>query len=394
VICVDDPHNTQTEMTIESDSDRNAVKAWAAELFSTRLNSPKESVIAVTMQRLHQSDLSGVILAAMDDDDEEWVHLCIPNEFDTRRRHYTIVLPQWGEEPWTDPRERDGELMWPERLGPEETKKNKRQLGLYMYAGRYQQLPVPKGGGIIKDDWWQTWDNQTAMRYGRIWKKERMEFPTMELVVGSIDTAMTEKDENNFSAMTVWGIWLDYMGNKRVMLMYAWAKRLGLHEPLTVRMPGETSAEFKIRKRDNMGLVERVAATCTRYHVQRLLIEDKTRGPDLAAELIRLYSREKWGIEKVPVARDKVSRTHSIVPLFTDGMIWAPDTTWAEAVITNCSLFPKGEHDDLHDTVTQFLNWARVSGILLRVEEAEAEREDEMRWHPKEDTVAELYNVG
>jgi predicted phage terminase large subunit-like protein len=152
--------------------------------------------------------------------------------------------------------------------------------------------------------------------------------------------------------------------------------------------------QFKERQRLERGLVEWVADTCKRYKVNRLLIEDKTRGPDLSAELLRLYSRENFGIEKVPVARDKVSRTHSIVPLFTDALVWAPDTRWSEAVIKNCALFPKAEHDDLHDTVTQFLNWARTSGILVRVDEAEAEEEEAMTWKPKEETVSELYGVG
>jgi len=52
---------------------------------------------------------------------------------------------------------------------------------------------------------------------------------------------------------------------------------------------------------------------------------------------------------------DKVSRVHSVAPLFESGMIWAPETTWAEELIEECAAFPNGEYDDLVDSMTQAL---------------------------------------
>jgi hypothetical protein len=46
---------------------------------------------------------------------------------------------------------------------------------------------------------------------------------------------------------------------------------------------------------------------------------------------------------------------------------------WAEMVVAQCSVFPKGKHDDLHDTVTQALNWLRGTGMLQRGAERTAE---------------------
>jgi hypothetical protein len=57
------------------------------------------------------------------------------------------------------------------------------------------------------------WTAEAPM-YGLEWGPkvdDRHEFPQMELVVGSIDTAYGEKEENDYSAMTVWGIWIDRM---------------------------------------------------------------------------------------------------------------------------------------------------------------------------------------
>ena len=263
---------------------------------------------------------------------------CIPMRHDPARHCVTVKLPQYdSDEPWQDPRDPNGEeLMWPERFGEFEVSNLEKALGPYLAAGRLQQLPTPKGGGIIQRDWWQPWDKEEATKYGLEWEPGNREFPKFELVVASLDTAFKEKEENDFNAMTVWGIFLDKARNRRAMLMYAWNKRLPLHGQPVVPYPNELPINFKQRKMDAMGLVELVADTCSRYKVKRLLIEDASRGHDVANELRRLYNRENWGVQLLKPVGDKVSRAHSVVPLFADGAIFAPDTRWADAVITQC----------------------------------------------------------
>lgn len=391
IIVIDDPHNTETEKVVETDADRAKVLSWWKEVRNTRLNDPKLSAIVVVMQRLHEGDLSGKIL---DDESDEWTHLMIPMRHDPSRHCVTVKLPQYvDEEPWEDPRTEDEELMWPERFGEKEVARMEGGMGPYMSSGRLQQAPTPKGGGIIKRDWWQTWDGEAARQYGLEWSATRKEFPEFELVVASLDTSYGEKQENDFNALTVWGIWIDRNKNRRAMLMYGWAKRLPLHGTIVHRIPGEAQVQFDQRQRDAFGLIEWVADTCKRYKVKRLLIEDKTRGRDVAQEINRLYARENWGTQLINPAGDKVSRTHSVVPLFTDRGIWAPNTRWADAVIDQCLSFPKADHDDLHDTVTQFLNWARENGLIVRADEMSAALEDELAYKPPVNSVAAQYGV-
>ncbi len=385
--CIDDPHNVED---VESDVERATAIAWSREIRTTRLNDPKRSAVVVTMQRLHAQDVSGEIL----DSDEDWVHFVIPMVFDEKqvRRCVTIALPQYDtDEPWQDERE-DGDPMWPERFGPKEIE-NFRRLGDWFWSGRYQQSPVPAGGGIIKREFWQPWDNVEAQRYGLEWTGARREYPDIELVVASLDTAYGEKEENDYNALTVWGIWIDFAKNRRAMLMFAWAKRLPLHSREVFAYPNESKADYEARKKENWGLVEWVADTCKRYKVKRLLIEDKTRGRDVANELKRLYARDNWGIELLVPTKDKVTRVHSIVPMFTDNAVWAPDTKWSDEVITQASLFPKAEHDDYVDTCSMFLLWAREKELLVRADEMSAAMEDEAMWKPHEETVAEAYGV-
>lgn len=317
----------------ETSAERQKVADFWSEFHSTRLNDPKRSAIIAVQQRIHQQDNSGLIL----DSDEDWVHYCVPMRHETTRHCITVKLPQYeGDEPWEDPRSEEGELMWPERFGEPEVSKLEAALGPYMASGRLQQRPFPKGGGIIQRAWWQPWDHIEAQKYGLEWTASRKEFPPFELVVGSLDTSYGEKQQNDFNALTIWGLWLDRNRNRRAMLMYAWAKRLPLHGTAVAAKQGEAKVNLRQRQEQAWGLVELVADSCRRYKVQRLLIEDRTRGRDVANEIRRQYARDNWGVELLQPVGDKESRTHSIVPLFTDGAIWAPDTKWSDAVITQC----------------------------------------------------------
>src|SRR5256885_13852468 len=61
LILIDDPHNSSQA---ESDAERLAARTWWRGISTTRLNDPKQSGIVVIMQRLHEDDVSGVILAS------------------------------------------------------------------------------------------------------------------------------------------------------------------------------------------------------------------------------------------------------------------------------------------------------------------------------------------
>ena len=394
ILIGDDLNNTETEKLVETGAERSKSITFWNEFRSTRRNDPREGKSAVinVQQRVHSEDVSGSWL----DSDEDVVHLMIPMRHDPARHNVTVILPQYDDDkPWEDPRDPVGEeLMWPERFGEFEVSGLEKALGPYAAAGRLQQSPTPKGGGILQRDWWQLWDHKAAQLYGLEWSQGHREFPHFELIVGSLDTAYKEKEENDFNALTVWGIFLDRARNRRAMLMYAWQKRLPLNGRVVTARPDELPIMFKQRKESEWGLVDWIADTCTRYKVKRLLIEDKSRGHDVANEIRRLHNRENWGVQLINPVGDKVSRAHSVVPLFTDGGVWAPDTKWADLVITNCERFPKDVHDDLIDSCTQFLNWARENEILVRADEMSASLEESTLFKNKTTSVSEQYGVG
>jgi phage terminase large subunit-like protein len=64
-----------------------------------------------------------------------------------------------------------------------------------------------------------------------------------------------------------------------------------------------------------------------------------------------------------------MSRLYSVQHLFAEGLIFAPDRTWADQVITQCAQFPRAKHDDLVDTVSMALRHLRSAGLLSRAAE-------------------------
>ena len=228
-------------------------------------------------------------------------------------------------------------------------------MGPYAAAGQLQQNPEPRGGGIIKREWWQKW--------------ERKSYPPFDFILASLDTAYTVKEENDPSALTVWGVWTGgdqtsqitrsinrydeamasvertyTQEHPKVMLIYAWSERLEFHD-----------------------LVERVRETVNDYGVEQLIIENKAAGHSVAQELRRIYGYEDFGVQLIdPKNADKVARMHSIQHIFSEGLVHAPQRPWADMVINQVAQFPKGKHDDLVDTVSMAMKYLRGNSILVR----------------------------
>lgn len=335
IIIIDDPHNA---VEMESELVRQGTIDWFDNSLSTRLNNARTGAIILVMQRLHEDDLTGHILAS---GDSSWVHLMLPMRYEPERA--AILYP--NAIGWSDPRTQDGELLTPERYDEMSVDRLERQLGPFGAAGQLQQRPEPKGGGILKRDWWQDWDKDT--------------FPEMEFVIATVDTAYTTKEENDFSAMTVWGVYRDDNDVAQIMLMNGWKARHELHE-----------------------LVERIANTARKFKVDHLLVENKASGLSVAQEIRRLYTHEDFSVQLIdPKNQDKVARAYSIQHIFAEGLVHAPMAfSWADMVVTDCSQFPKGKHDDIVDTVTMALRYLRNTGMITRGAERTAETAEAIRF--------------
>ena len=133
-LILDDPHSTTTA---ESETVRNETTRQFREGALDRINDLEKSAILLVMQRLHQRDLTGVILDEMPE--QGFVHLMIPMRFEVERKCVTPI--------WEDPRTQEGELMEPQRFTPAAVDKMEIGKGAYAWAGQYLQRPAPRDGG-------------------------------------------------------------------------------------------------------------------------------------------------------------------------------------------------------------------------------------------------------
>lgn len=343
IIVVDDPHNT---VEIESEAVIESTVQWWDESLSTRLNDPQLGAYVVIMQRLSEVDLSGHILSQ---EGHNWTHLCLPMEYEPRRHCITVV---GGEEFFSDPREEEGELLAPERYTQQSLDELKVRLGPFGAAGQLQQSPVPRGGGIIKSDWWQLWPPQGEQFTADGRPLKPLAYPEMDFILVSVDTALTEKEENDESACTVWGIWRNAYDMPQIMLMEAWSGKFAFHE-----------------------LVTKIIQTCTKRTADRLIVEGKANGHSVVQEIQRLTRGQGWSTMTEPVKGDKVARAHATVSVFAANQVYAPGRNWAQKVIDQCASFPKGQYKDIVDSVTQAINHMRRTGLLQMPEE----KQDELR---------------
>lgn len=371
-VLLDDPHNVAEG---ESDKVRSSTVTWFEETMSNRLTDDNGAIIVI-MQRVHDADVSGAILDP--DKARNYVHLCIPYDYDPDRHCRTKIG-------WSDPRSVAGEPAWPERFTEDFLRPFRRNQ--FMWSGQYQQSPEVRGGNIFKTEWW--------LKYSMGGKKGLPPL-NFDYIVGSLDTALTEKKSNDPSAMTVWGVFRDPKdGITKGLLLTAWEKHLGLSGGEAAKQREyEPDNAWINRTKDKWGLSEWVLFTCKTYKVHRLLIESTAAGHPLAQELTRLVSRGNFACQLQPPKGDKEARAYSVTFLFTDELIAAPGdyvesdvegqpATWefrkfAQLAIKQCARFPRGR-DDIVDTITQALRHLRdVNALARKIEIREAE-DDEHR---------------
>lgn len=358
-VVIDDPNDVRTA---ESDTVRNATNMWLREVMPSRLNNMRKSAIVVIQQRTHEHDATGILLEL----DQGYDHLCLPMRYESWRDGIRTSI---GGGDW---RTYEGELLWdtqwPDvtkegRYPLDEVEKLERSLGDYGVSGQLQQVPSPRGGGIIKKDWWQPW--------------EQDKYPPMEYIFMTVDTATSTKDSADYSACIVWGmfrdtdemprvVWRDgtgairdtasgFRGSPRIMMMHAWEKRLTIHD-----------------------LVVDLIHTAAKFGVDSMLIEAKSTGQAVAQELHRMLSGEascSVQLDILPGSMDKMARLISVQHIFQECLVYAPVgkngewMEWAGNVIDRVAAFPRVTHDDLVDCTSAGIRHARDINMLSRSKE-------------------------
>jgi hypothetical protein len=123
----DDPHNVND---YESQVEREAAIQWRSATMSLRGVTRDVREVGI-MQRLHRDDLSGWMKATFGN---ELDHICLPMRYEPK------AMPRATSIGWTDPRAREGELLWPEAMNDAAITDAENQLGNNA-EGQFQQRP-------------------------------------------------------------------------------------------------------------------------------------------------------------------------------------------------------------------------------------------------------------
>jgi predicted phage terminase large subunit-like protein len=172
-VIIDDPEKLEEW---DSEAKRKEARDFCCGIAPSRLNS-KDGAIVLIMQRLHEEDSTAAVLGQVENV-EGWrdvVHLCLPEQFEPAHDYV------WFD----DPRLTAGELIWPEKFGPDEVDDHKR-AGALRYAGNYQQRPSPAEGNVFKREDWRY--------YGPSSHREDLP-PTWERIITSWDLTFGDSDD-------------------------------------------------------------------------------------------------------------------------------------------------------------------------------------------------------
>jgi predicted phage terminase large subunit-like protein len=139
ILVMDDPIDIDSA---QSETTRSHTWRYVDTVWRGRLNDQIHGAMVFCGQRTHKEDPSGMLLA-----EGGWDLLSIPTEWTGRH-----IVTSLG---WKDPRTEVGQLLAPERFGPEQVRTAKRNP--IAWAAQHQQDPTTTEGGVFKRTWWRFW---------------------------------------------------------------------------------------------------------------------------------------------------------------------------------------------------------------------------------------------
>ena len=316
LLIIDDPHSEQ-----EAKQGNPAVFDNVYEWFTSgpRQRLQPGGAIIIVMTRWSKRDLTGQILKnSAKDGVDQWEVIDFP-----------AIMPT-------------GNPLWPGFWSKEALEALKSELPVSKWEAQYQQNPTSEEGAIIKRENWQLWEKDSP--------------PDCEYIIQSWDTAFEKNNRADYSACTTWGVFKhpNKQGDLRpnIILLDAYKARL--------EFPELKHKAFEMWKE---------------WEPDTLIVEKRAAGAPL------IYEMRKMGIpmsEYTPgKGNDKISRVNAISDLFASGIVWCPETRWAEEVMDELASFPNGDHDDLVDSSSQALMRFRLGGFIS----IDSDEQDEPTYH-------------
>ena len=316
-VVVDDPHKT---MEADSVTHRETVIRWWDETMQSRRNDPNYGAHIVVMQRLHENDLTGHILSKGND----VVHLFIPMQYDSFRHCKTILF--------SDPRTKEGQLLWPSRYGARVVRALRTSLGERAYEGQYQQNPKPLKGVLFDIKWLR---NQII-------------------------------DEHELPENLDWFRYYDL----------AYSLKTTADNTATLKGAMYQGTLYLMK-----GIAAKVDSPSARRMIKQIMlsepdvlhgVESAIHGAPIVQDLLEDNELAAIGLRTVVVTKDKITRATPAAIRAEQGQLKFvrsanSDNSWINDWIDEMAIFPYGKHDDRVDTVSGVLQMigSGRSGVFL-----------------------------
>jgi len=304
LIIIDDPLKPDEAL---SEAQRTAVNEWYENTLYSRLNDKRHGQIILIMQRLHEDDLVGHVL-----EQEPWEVVSFPAIAEQDEEHR--VQTPLGSFVFV---RRADEVLHPEREPRATLDRIRNTIGVYNFAGQYQQTPAPLEGGLVKREWFKQYDPNRIVRWDQ--------------VVQSWDTANKVTELADFSVCTTWGL-----NDGAIYLIDVLRQRLAYPD-----------------------LKRAVQAQAQAYNATVILIEDKASGTQLIQELI------KDGLSSIRACspqHDKIMRLHAQTAKIENGFVYLPNAApWLAEYLHEITTFPNAKYDDQADSTSQALEWIAMA---------------------------------
>lgn len=294
IMIVDDPINPKQA---NSEAQREDARMFWKETKPSRML--ENSFTILVMQRLHVNDPTGLELKG----ENRVLHLNLPAELSDD------VKPAAAKAIY------ENGLLDEHRLPKTRLEGFKKDLGSYGYAGQYKQKPFPKGGGIVKKNWF---------RY-----MEDVFFPTGLVWDMWIDGAYTKSTKNDPT-----GIMIAAFDDKRKIVYIKYFYEAFLEMPDLLKLVPELAERFNLS------------------HHSKVYIEPKASGKSLKQMLnSRVGKLNVLEIKNKLVSEGKTARAQVASPKFESEQVICREGNWNSEFEAQLTGFPSYGKDEAVDLV-------------------------------------------
>jgi predicted phage terminase large subunit-like protein len=311
LLLVDDPHNEQDIINGNFDVFEKAYE-WFTYGARTRLMPGGR--VAIIQTRWHLDDLTGRVTRdmSMNEGSDQYEVVEFPAILEVENK-VTHQIEQ--------------KALWSEFYTLEALLRTKASMPLFQWNAQYQQNPTSEEASVVKRDWWKIWEGEDA--------------PKCEYIIMSLDAAAETSNRSDFTALTTWGVFEnEEEDNYGIILLNSIKIRVEFPELKKLAME-----EY------------------TEWEPDAFIVEKKSNGTALYQELRRTgivvqeYTPHRG-------SGDKLARLNSVADIVMSGLVWVPQTRWAEELVEEVAGFPFMSHDDLVDSTVMALMRFRQGGFI------------------------------